>query len=62
MHHKRGRPRSARVGCKMCEFWKINDYRTERREGETYGDHRRRAVARESAAGLVFFLDPRMNH
>jgi hypothetical protein len=44
-HHKRGRPRNGRAGCKLCKEWKINGYRTERRGGERYSDHRRRSIA-----------------
>jgi hypothetical protein len=42
MHHKRKRPRNRRAGCKLCKPWKVNGYRTERREGEKFSDHRRR--------------------
>lgn len=45
MHHKRGRARNARAGCKLCKFWKMNGYRTGRRDGEKFADHRRRAAA-----------------
>ena len=44
-HHKRGRPRNRRAGCKLCKEWKINGYRTERQGGELFSDHRRRRVA-----------------
>ena len=46
MHHKRKRPRNRRAGCKLCKPWKVNGYRTERREGEKFSDHRRRRFAR----------------
>lgn len=49
MHHKRGRARNARAGCKLCKPWKVNGYRTERREGEKFGDYRRRTVAAAQA-------------
>lgn len=42
MHHKRRRPRNARAGCKLCKPWKVNGFRTERPDGETFSDHRRR--------------------
>ena len=45
MNHKRGRPRSRRAGCKLCKPWKVNGYRTERRDGEKFSDHRRRTGA-----------------
>ncbi|MBT9446176.1 MAG: hypothetical protein IV086_10795 [Hyphomonadaceae bacterium] len=45
MHHKRKRPRNVRAGCKLCKPWKVNGYRTERRDGEKFADHRRRAAA-----------------
>lgn len=37
--------REARAGCKMCKPWKVNGFRTERRDGEKFGDYRRRAAA-----------------
>ncbi len=55
MHHKRGRRRNLRAGCKLCKFWKVNGYRTERREGEKFADHRRREVARREARGAPEF-------
>jgi len=45
MHHKRGRARNARAGCKMCKFWKVNGFATERVDGEKFSDHRRRMAA-----------------
>jgi hypothetical protein len=48
-HHKRGRSRSRRAGCKLCKYWKINGYRTERVGGEKFSDHRRRKVAASEA-------------
>ncbi len=45
MHHKRGRPRNRRSGCKLCKPWKVNGYRTERIDGEKFGDHRCRVAA-----------------
>lgn len=45
MNHKRGRARSRRAGCKLCKPWKVNGYRTERRDGEKFSDHRRRLGA-----------------
>jgi hypothetical protein len=46
MHHKRGRARRARAGCKLCKPWKRNGYPTERSEGEKFGDHKRREAAK----------------
>jgi hypothetical protein len=46
-HHKRGRPRSRRAGCKLCKPWKINGHPTERKDGERFSDHKRRVTARE---------------
>ncbi|HEB56143.1 MAG TPA: hypothetical protein ENI98_07535 [Gammaproteobacteria bacterium] len=45
MHHKRGRPRNRRAGCKLCKPWKVNGVRTERADGEKFSDHRRRMIA-----------------
>ena len=45
MHHKRGRARNARAGCKLCKPWKVNGHRTERADGERFSDRRRRVVA-----------------
>lgn len=45
MNHKRGRPRNRRAGCKMCKPWKVNGFRTGRRDGEKFSDHRRRIAA-----------------
>jgi len=45
MNHKRKRSRSQRAGCKLCKPWKICGFPTERREGEKFGDHRRRMAA-----------------
>lgn len=42
MHHKRGRSRNQRAGCKLCKPWKVNGFRTERSDGERFSDHRRR--------------------
>jgi len=56
MNHKRKRPRNRRAGCKLCKPWKVNGYRTERREGEKFSDHRRRVSAEREARehdGLV---------
>ena len=48
MNHKRGRSRNVRAGCKMCKYWKINGFRTERKDGERFSDHKRRTVADET--------------
>lgn len=45
MPHKRGKRRNVRAGCKMCKPWKVNGVRTERPEGEKFGDHRKRVAA-----------------
>lgn len=50
MHHKRGKPRNTRAGCKMCKPWKVNGFRTEAREGEKFSDHRRRTAMVEIPA------------
>lgn len=47
MNHKRKRPRNIRAGCKLCKFWKVNGFSTERKDGEKFSDHRRRVVATE---------------
>lgn len=44
MHHKRKRSRNRRAGCKLCKPWKVNGYKTERKDGERFSDHRRRHV------------------
>jgi hypothetical protein len=44
-HHKRGRARGRRAGCKLCKPWKANGHRTERPDGERFADHRRRQAA-----------------
>jgi uracil-DNA glycosylase len=44
MHHKRGRARNQRAGCKLCKSWKVNGVRTERVNGEGFSDHRLRIV------------------
>jgi len=48
MHHKRKRPRNQRAGCKMCKYWKVNGFATEREEGERYSDHVRRTNATDA--------------
>ena len=45
MNFKRKRAANRRAGCKLCKPWKVNGYRTERREGEKFSDHRRRVWA-----------------
>lgn len=47
MHHKRGRARNRRSGCKLCKPWKVNGFRTERVDGEKFGDHRLRTAAQD---------------
>lgn len=54
MHHKRGRARNQRAGCKLCKSWKVNGVRTERIDGERFSDHRRRTMNDEYfAAGCA---------
>ena len=53
MHHKRGRARNRRAGCKLCKPWKVNGHRTERRDGEKFSDHRRRVAATETARSVA---------
>jgi len=45
MNHKRKRPKNRRGGCLLCKYWKVNSFRTERKDGEGFGDRRRREVA-----------------
>lgn len=52
-HHKRGKARNQRAGCKMCKPWKVNGYRTERYDGERFSDHRRRTLADDDARASV---------
>jgi len=51
-HHKRARAKNRRCGCLMCKPWKVNGYRTERREGEKFSDHRRRLIAAEAVRAV----------
>ncbi len=45
-HHKRRRPKNRRAGCLLCKPWKVNGFaRGRRRDGERYGDWRRRRAA-----------------
>lgn len=37
----------------QCKFWKVNGFATERLEGESFGDHKRREVAREEATDYL---------
>ncbi len=53
MHHKRGRPRNRRAGCKLCKPWKVNGVRTERADGEKFGDHRRRLFADREVSAWI---------
>ncbi|MBP8001938.1 MAG: hypothetical protein KA314_20290 [Chloroflexi bacterium] len=50
---KRKRPRNRRGGCKLCKFWKVNGYQTEREDGEKFSDHRRRMVTDEVIAAAL---------
>ena len=45
MHHKRGRARNRRAGCKLCKPWKRNGVPNQSRDGEKFSDHRRRFAA-----------------
>jgi hypothetical protein len=49
-HHKRRRPRNRRAGCLMCKYWKVNGFRTERKEGEAFSAYRQRLFARREIA------------
>jgi hypothetical protein len=52
MHFKRYRARNRRAGCKLCKYWKVNGFKTQRLEGEKFADHRRREAAdREIRSG-----------
>ena len=44
MHHKRGRARNRRAGCKLCKPWKANGVRNEELGGERFSDHVRRTA------------------
>lgn len=57
MHHKRGRRRNLRAGCKYCKPWKVNGFRTEKQGGEKFSDHRRREFARREAQSAARLLD-----
>ena len=59
MHHKRGRRRNLRAGCKLCKFWKVNGYGPERRDSEKFADHRRRASALREIRGAAEFHSAR---
>lgn len=50
MHHKRGKSRNQRAGCKYCKRWKVNGVRTEARDGEKFSDHARRIAATAAMA------------
>jgi hypothetical protein len=52
-HHKRRRPRNRRAGCLMCKYWKVNGFRTERKEGEAFSAYRRRLFARRAIAEAI---------
>ena len=54
MHHKRGRARRRRAGCKLCKPWKMNGWRTEREGGERFSDHARRKAAAEAEKAALF--------
>jgi len=53
-HHKRRRPRNRRAGCLMCKYWKVNGFRTERKEGEAFSAYRRRLFARRDLAEALW--------
>ena len=50
MQHKRKRPASRRAGCKLCKPWKVSGISTERNDGESFGNHRRRDAAIQELA------------
>jgi|GEM_PF-3265674 len=58
MHHKRKRPRNRRGCCKLCKPWKVNGWRTERKDGEHFSDHRRRHMTADDFEDIQssFFL------
>lgn len=47
MHHKRGRARNRRAGCKLCKPWKVNGVGKSNRGEliEKYSDFKRRYFA-----------------
>jgi len=47
MNHKRRKPRNARACCKLCKPYKANGYRTERKGGERWSDHKRRMAGEQ---------------
>lgn len=49
MNHKRKRPKNRRAGCLLCKPWKMNGYSTERKDGESFSNHRRRVTAKLEA-------------
>lgn len=53
MNHKRKRARNRRAGCKLCKFWKVNGYRTERPGGERFSDHVRRQAAERDVRNVA---------
>ncbi len=53
MNHKRGRPKNRRAGCLLCKDWKQNGYRTERKGGERWSDHKRRTANEPDIAATI---------
>ncbi len=53
MHHKRKRTRNRRAGCKLCKPWKVNGFPTERADGETFTDHKRRCFATQEISSYL---------
>ncbi len=52
MNFKRKRPANRRAGCKLCKPWKVNGHRTDRVDGESFGNHRRRVAADTDIKGV----------
>lgn len=56
-HHKRGRARNRRAGCKMCKRHKVNGVNKEGPEGECHSDHVRRRAANEEVRQALREVD-----
>ncbi|WP_172709654.1 hypothetical protein [Sphingopyxis granuli] len=52
MHHKRGRSRNQRAGCKLCKPWKANGISALADGSEKFSDHARRVAARHAMADM----------
>jgi hypothetical protein len=53
MKHKRKKPKNARRGCLLCKPWKMNGFKTSRKGGERFSDHRRRSHAEQDIREYV---------